>query len=94
MEDLDKHGGCTYGRRRNTGIQEGGHVETEDRSHSSMHRWTETPVTAGKSAEARNRREQIPYKLQWKDGPTNTMILDFQPPENYAQRFVTLYKRQ
>ena len=30
-----------------------------------------------KSSEARKRKEKIPYKLQWKDGPTSTMILDF-----------------
>ena len=38
---LKKHGGYHYGRRRNTGIQERGHVKTEDWSHALIHQ--ETP---------------------------------------------------
>ena len=70
---------------KNTGMQEEGHVKTEDWSDPSRPRWIETPDTAGKSSEARKRREKTPCKLQWKDGLTNTMILDFQPPELWTE---------
>ena len=59
---LIEYGGCTYKRRRDTEVQRGGHVKTEDWSDASTHQ--ETSNIAGKPPEARKRQEKIPYKLQ------------------------------
>lgn len=61
--------------RRDTGIQGGGHVKTEDWSDAPTHQ--ETSNIACKPPEARKRKEKIPYKLQREYGPTDTLILDF-----------------